>query len=758
MAGELKELTAFCQTVKELKAMVGGLVEEKRRGAAGSSLAVPARGCVLKVAELRKVNRDAHEAADRVIAKTEAARAETDIVSQQLQNLQYQKIHLSRELQMCLAYRGVEDLELLSEAEFEECTPADQRGGARGSHAYELARLTCEMKKREEMIKTVKQQDLRRKLYQGKLEGQRKFLESLQGHLENVHAAAAPVRKEFTKQGPLPSLDAGAAAAAQMLPAPLYAIYYQAHAYAVNFGEEAAVTIAGDVAAAQNFFKTQALVPATPQKAGEDSKKRRKRKGDEREEDKRGEDVTAAHPLTVNIKIAPAAGSKAPTLSLVFSYLHVLQVVTVKHSLSAGPGTAEQGALLQDLFPDDSGELAPLVSADYLLAHLGAKRPSMHFSDSSTHGRAYKWAQRVAGLRYPPRDPGAAAGALDAAAASQAEGGDGAKADGGERAALDPLAYGTLVAKLRQRVEVSFQVKAIVTELGDLARAAKGGGMALPQVPGAQELPAYGAVVTGWAEVTKEVLAAQAAALGLDDDMEIERERRENERELRAADAGEEEGEVAAAADPVPKSVLHSTEKQAAQVARRGHRFFRATLSKSLPAGGGTWLVQADVEVAAGYPKAPPVWRLKLMQRGAQKQHGAKMPGADPAALAAASAARTKGEETDSQLRSIEAEVNHYAASQVRPACTARCEACQPAILRLTRACLCAASVQARAHGCPEAQLLAYQLLVAVHCYGMYVDAESGTAALPTSREHRGRDRRLPFLWNAAAHSFEQRT
>ena len=91
--------------------------------------------------------------------------------------------------------------------------------------------------------------------------------------------------------------------------------------------------------------------------------------------------------------------------------------------------------------------------------------------------------------------------------------------------------------------------------------------------------------------MTKEVLAAQAAALGLDDDMEIERERRENERELRAADAGEEEGEVAAAADPVPKSVLHSTEKQAAQVARRGHRFFRTTLSKSLPAGGGTWLV-----------------------------------------------------------------------------------------------------------------------------------------------------------------------
>jgi hypothetical protein len=212
--------------------------------------------------------------------------------------------------------------------------------------------------------------------------------------------------------------------------------------------------------------------------------------------------------------------------------------------------------------------------------------------------------------------------------------------------------------------------------------------------------------------------------------MDVERERRESEREQRAADGGDEEGEVLVKADapePVPKSVIHPTEKHASELARKGHRFFRATISKTV-AAGSTWLVQADVEVAAGYPKAVPVWTLKVVQSGAKKLQESLMPGTDPTARAAVAAARQRGEETNTQLRSIEAELNVYAAPQ------------------------------AAAHGCPGAKLLIYQLWMAVHCVGMYVDAESGAASLPTTREHRGRDRRLPFLWNAVTHTLEQRS
>jgi len=38
--------------------------------------------------------------------------------------------------------------------------------------------------------------------------------------------------------------------------------------------------------------------------------------------------------------------------------------------------------------------------------------------------------------------------------------------------------------------------------------------MLLPTVAGSQDLPSYNGIVTGWTEVTKEVLAAQAAADG----------------------------------------------------------------------------------------------------------------------------------------------------------------------------------------------------------------------------------------------------
>jgi hypothetical protein len=98
----------------------------------------------------------------------------------QLQNLQYQKIHLNKELHVCLNYHGHEGIELVSEAEFEANTTEEQRKGPRGSHAYELARLTFEMKKREELVSSLKTHELRRKLYEGKLAMQRKFLDSLQ--------------------------------------------------------------------------------------------------------------------------------------------------------------------------------------------------------------------------------------------------------------------------------------------------------------------------------------------------------------------------------------------------------------------------------------------------------------------------------------------------------------------------------------------------------------------------------------------------
>ena len=318
--------------------MVTQLVEAKR-GGSGEGVKEQSRGCLAKLAELRKVNREAHQAGDAMLKMAESERTKTDLVSQQLQNLQYQKIHLSRELHLCLGYKGTEGLELVSEAEFEAATTPEQRNGDRGSHAYELLRLSHEMKKREELIKSLKQQELRRKLYEGKLSQQRKFLDGLKVHLDDIADRAEPMKKEFTKVAPMASLEHANSQTAALLPAPLYAIYCQAHAYEVCFLDHSVTQIVGDVAEAIAFVKAQAALPAS--KAGDaggaaagPEKKKRKRPKDVEEDDSGRGGMTKPHPLAVAIEVCPqdAAGGPGKPLTLTFSYLPALQVVTVRQA------------------------------------------------------------------------------------------------------------------------------------------------------------------------------------------------------------------------------------------------------------------------------------------------------------------------------------------------------------------------------------------------------------------------------------------
>eukprot|EP00961_Rhodomonas_salina_P187911 2536221-Rhodomonas_salina.1 len=80
--------------------------------------------------------------------------------------------------------------------------------------------------------------------------------------------------------------------------------------------------------------------------------------------------------------------------------------------------------------------------------------------------------------------------------------------------------------------------------------------------------------------------------------------------------------------------------------------------------------------------------------------------GADPMALSAATVARQNGEATENGLRSMEEEVNWHARAE------------------------------AAAAACPPAQLLAYQLWVALHCFSVFVDVEGGHQ-LNAPRDHR---------------------
>lgn len=316
--------------------------------------------------------------------------------------MQYQKIHLHKELHMCLNYQAVE-IDVISEVEFEANVATGSRGGDRGSHGYELARLSYEMQRREEQVKVFKSHTLRKQLYEQKLAGQRKFLDSIHGYLDNVTKAAEPLVKEFTKGEYVSPLETADISSASLLPAPLYAVYLQAHSFQEAVDKRVGAEILGDTRDAQAFIKASAAAAAemaTPGGGGGGvdaggEGKRKKRKAKHLGEGQARSEALAQHPLSVLIKV-PGEGS-APTVTLTFSYLPKLQVVTVKHVLSSG--LSEEG-ILQDLWPEDTGAISPNPSTDYLVP---SNKGPLIFSDAATQGRSYKWAQSLGGLNHLPR-------------------------------------------------------------------------------------------------------------------------------------------------------------------------------------------------------------------------------------------------------------------------------------------------------------------------------------------------------------------
>ena len=138
----------------------------------------------------------------------------------------------------------------------------------------------------------------------------------------------------------------------------------------------------------------------------------------------------------------------------------------------------------------------------------------------------------------------------------------------------------------------------------------------------------------------------------------------------------------------------------------------------------------AKTQVEGGYPQAPPRFKLSVVSEGTRKgaplTGGALLSDADPMALSAATGGRQAGEATDNNILHIEKEVNMHAVTDAASA------------------------------GCPASSLLAYQLWVLGHCFSIYVDVESGAGA-NAPRDHRGRDRRLPFLQSAGSRTLEHR-
>nr|XP_054929658.1 THO complex subunit 5 homolog isoform X1 [Dermacentor andersoni] len=367
---------------------------------------------------LKKINRlDKHRlkvAKDAVNEKKQ----KVDNFHLQLQNLTYEVMHLQKEVTKCMEFRSRdEEIDLVPVEEFRREAPAEVRKKDLTDgdpHQLTLARLQWELVQRKELSQKLRGLESMREQYEHEIERKRECLSGIQPTLQAVLEAAQPLQADLGL--PLQARQ-GEHANAQYLARPLYMLYVQATAYQHAYGDCFEVGMEGSVE------ESKALLEMTQENREEDSGE-----SDQEESNagKRHRRLTRSgtgtsnvakclqkHPLTVVLTLQHKDNNQLSHFSLqryklqiTFTYIIPLHIVTVTakvtepHGVSSGVSASpamSPSTILDNLFGDDNGLCSPNPANHFQLKKNGLEDFSTVVAEV---GKAYRWAQRLAGLEF----------------------------------------------------------------------------------------------------------------------------------------------------------------------------------------------------------------------------------------------------------------------------------------------------------------------------------------------------------------------
>uniref|UniRef100_A0A224Z0V2 THO complex subunit 5 n=1 Tax=Rhipicephalus zambeziensis TaxID=60191 RepID=A0A224Z0V2_9ACAR len=356
---------------------------------------------------LKKINRlDKHRlkvAKDAVNEKKQ----KVDNFHLQLQNLTYEVMHLQKEVTKCMEFRSRdEEIDLVPVEEFRREAPAEvlkKDLTDADPHQLTLARLQWELVQRKELSQKLRGLESLREQYEREIERKRECLSGIQPTLQAVLEAAQPLQADLGL--PLQAHQ-GEHANAQYLSRPLYVLYVQAAAYQHAYGDCFEVGMEGSVE------ESKALLETTQEKQEEDSGESDQEESNAGKRHRRltrsGTGLSSVakclqkHPLTVVITLQ----HKGYSLQITFTYIIALHIVTVTakvtepHGVSSGVSASpvmSPSTILDNLFGDDNGLCSPNPGNHFQLKKNGLEDFSKVVAEV---GKAYRWAQRLAGLEF----------------------------------------------------------------------------------------------------------------------------------------------------------------------------------------------------------------------------------------------------------------------------------------------------------------------------------------------------------------------
>ncbi|KAJ3284891.1 THO complex subunit 5 [Borealophlyctis nickersoniae] len=390
----LRHIAAIAAVCDEARRLAGELVQARSEGNL-------VKNASLLFLELEQLNRKASMYTRDVKQVTTEAKQAMDRLHLSLQNHNYERLHLQKEIMKCEDIDTIyQDVELVFEEVFRAQAPPELTA-AEDPHQIMLNRLKFEMEERKRMQQEEKDLiALRDSLKKEKLE-KLQNLEVMEKELESVIQASLPSQKRF---GLSTTTERRQADVASLLPPPLFVLYKHAVGYIQTYEKMLSVDIVGDMEQAKMWFEDnrnevarltqgRSFTPAAASLNGDESDMeieiRHEGRVGSQDASKTFHDK---HPLSVVLTVKHPDESDAAKMT--FFYLPVLKIVVVAAEILQKMTNIPPAALLAGLFPNDDGTSSPNPANMFL-------DESFMFSPAMAGGYAYAWAQPICGLEFP---------------------------------------------------------------------------------------------------------------------------------------------------------------------------------------------------------------------------------------------------------------------------------------------------------------------------------------------------------------------
>ncbi|KAI9192910.1 Fms-interacting protein-domain-containing protein [Polychytrium aggregatum] len=329
-----------------------------------------------------------------------------------LQNLNYERLHLKRQIELCQDGSNIyQDIDLISESEFQSLSKDSDAG--LDPHARMLARLQMELAERirlsEEEKRLIEVRDALAKESAAKATE----LDQIDRDLESVVKSTLPLQE---KLGVEVSTARKNNQTARCLPSPLLSLYKHLIGYSESYPNTVEILVVGDEASALELINghstSESPALPTPSKSSNDMDTDGPGAGD----DVGGDEVVGvkrvaaeqerfyeAHPMSVQVAVLSAHEPKSILTTLEFVYLMHLDLVVVRSGCPETHGSASHllpidQCLLSGLLDQDDGEF--VIKTSHRLIEAGVR-----FDSVKARGHAYEWCQSLCGYSHHARRP-----------------------------------------------------------------------------------------------------------------------------------------------------------------------------------------------------------------------------------------------------------------------------------------------------------------------------------------------------------------